>query len=446
MEDICKECKEPAKASCSCDNSLRFCLQHYAFIHKAVEGNHDPIDLDKRRKELKENFISAIRGLYKVKSQVITKSNQLIQIVQFIATKELSMLKEYIKICKKASESKELDADKMLEDYQNIEIPSLISENFMEAVLNNFLLYKNDNKIINPEIANWMNEIKIRALEFSKKIEKIKKRVQPTFNFFFEGHIAPIECLAVTADNNYIVSGSKDNTIRKWSLLDKKQEAVLNGHTNWVNSVALTSDNKYIISGSSDSTIRIWKFLEATQEAVLQEHTNIVTSIVVTSDNKWVNSVAITSDNNYIVSGSKDNTIRIWKFSEKRHEAVLQGHTEAINSIALTSDNKYIISGSKDKTIRIWNLLDARQENVLDCHLSEVHCVAVTLNNRFIISGSGDIFAKDNTIRIWNFLDNKQETVLKNDFGEVNCLALTSDSIYIIAGFFDNKIRIWDIL
>ena len=154
MEDICKECKEPAKASCSCDNSLRFCLQHYAFIHKAVEGNHDPIDLDKRRKELKENFISAIRGLYKVKSQVITKSNQLIQIVQFIATKELSMLKEYIKICKKASESKELDADKMLEDYQNIEIPSLISENFMEAVLNNFLLYKNDNKIINPEIAN----------------------------------------------------------------------------------------------------------------------------------------------------------------------------------------------------------------------------------------------------------------------------------------------------
>ena len=38
-------------------------------------------------------------------------------------------------------------------------------------------------------------------------------------------------------------------------------------------------------------------------------------------------SVAITSDNKYIVSGGWDNTVRIWNLQDKTQEAVLQGHT-----------------------------------------------------------------------------------------------------------------------
>jgi WD domain, G-beta repeat. len=39
--------------------------------------------------------------------------------------------------------------------------------------------------------------------------------------------------------------------------LYKGQEAVLQGHTCSVQCVAITSDNKYIVSGSLDKTIRI---------------------------------------------------------------------------------------------------------------------------------------------------------------------------------------------
>ena len=67
----------------------------------------------------------------------------------------------------------------------------------------------------------------------------------------------------------------------------------------------------------------------------------------------------MTSDNKYIVSGSNDDTIRIWNLLKKSQKTVLKGHTGWV-----TSDNKYIISGSKDNTIRIWNLLQKRQEIV----------------------------------------------------------------------------------
>ena len=119
--------------------------------------------------------------------------------------------------------------------------------------------------------------------------------------------------------------------------------------------MAVTSDSKYIISGSGDpfdddseNTIRIWNLLEKRQEAVLEGHTSAVQTVAVISDNK------------YIISGSRDKTIRIWNLLEKRQEAVLQGHLERVNSVVVTSDSKYIISGSNDMTIRIWNLLEKK--------------------------------------------------------------------------------------
>ena len=54
----------------------------------------------------------------------------------------------------------------------------------------------------------------------------------------------------------------------------KCQETGLLGHLNSVNSLALTGDQKFIVSGSEDNTISVWEFQEKTFEAVLQGHTS----------------------------------------------------------------------------------------------------------------------------------------------------------------------------
>lgn len=45
------------------------------------------------------------------------------------------------------------------------------------------------------------------------------------------GHFGSVNCLKFSADNNYIVSGSKDNTIRIWNFNSSKEENRLIGHT-----------------------------------------------------------------------------------------------------------------------------------------------------------------------------------------------------------------------
>ena len=80
-----------------------------------------------------------------------------------------------------------------------------------------------------------------------------------------------------------------------------------------------------------------------------------------------VNSVAITSDDKFIVSGSgdssqdSDNSVRIWNLFEKRQDAVLQGHTGTVHFAIFTTDNKFIVSAGDDKTVRVWNIFLKRQ-------------------------------------------------------------------------------------
>jgi WD40 repeat protein len=139
------------------------------------------------------------------------------------------------------------------------------------------------------------------------------------------------------------------------------------GHDGTVNSISYSPNGCYIITGSSDNTIRIWD--AETGSAVgkpLEGHTDPVSS------------VAYSPDGRRIISGSDDKTIRIW--DAESGSAVgkpLEGHTDPVWSVAYSPDGRRIISGSDDKTIRIW---DAESGSAvgkpLEGHTDPVYSVA----------------------------------------------------------------------
>jgi len=71
---------------------------------------------------------------------------------------------------------------------------------------------------------------------------------------------------------------------------------------------------------------------------------------------RGVNSVAITPDGKYIVSGSWDKTIKLWDISSDKEIRTFKGHSSWVNSVAITPDGKYIVSGSEDKNIKLWDI------------------------------------------------------------------------------------------
>jgi WD40 repeat protein len=120
------------------------------------------------------------------------------------------------------------------------------------------------------------------------------------------------------------------------------------GHTGGVYSVAYSNDNKYIVSGSWDNSVRIWSVENGEERMKLEGHTD------------YVMSVGFSHDNKYIVSGSEDNSVRIWSVENGEEMMTLEGHTDEVTSVGFSNDNKYIVSKSddllSDNTQRVWNV------------------------------------------------------------------------------------------
>jgi WD40 repeat protein len=118
------------------------------------------------------------------------------------------------------------------------------------------------------------------------------------------------------------------------------------GHTGVVSSVGFSNDNKYIVSGSADQSVRIWSVENGEEMMKLEGHTD------------EVRSVGFSNDNKYIVSGSWDNSVRIWSVDNGEEMMKLDGHTDVVESVGFSNDSKYIVSTSWDDTQRVWNVSD----------------------------------------------------------------------------------------
>ena len=69
-----------------------------------------------------------------------------------------------------------------------------------------------------------------------------------------------------------------------------------------------------------------------------------------------MNSLIFSSDGKSLVSGSDDNTIKLWDMQTGGVIKTFYGHTNWVRSVSISADCTMIASGSTDKTIRLWNI------------------------------------------------------------------------------------------
>ncbi|NES22029.1 MAG: hypothetical protein F6K41_24680 [Symploca sp. SIO3E6] len=202
----------------------------------------------------------------------------------------------------------------------------------------------------------------------------------------------------------------------------------LRKHSSWVESVAISSDGQAIVSTGLDNTIRIWDLPTGQELRVLWGNSSLFYSL------------ALSPDGQIIVSGSWDNTIRVWDFETGQELYHLKGHTGEVDSLVISPDSQTIISGSRDNTIRVWNLPTGQELRSLQGHTGEVYCLAISPDGRTIVSGS-----RDNTIRVWDLPTGQEIRTLNGHTDELRSVAISPDGQKIVSGSRDNTIRVWDL-
>ncbi|XP_076004068.1 F-box/WD repeat-containing protein 7 [Genypterus blacodes] len=222
-----------------------------------------------------------------------------------------------------------------------------------------------------------------------------------------------------------IVSPWKSAYIRQhridtnWRRGDLKSPKVLKGHDDHVITCLQFCGNR-IVSGSDDNTLKVWSAVTGKCLRTLVGHTGGV----------WSSQMR----DNIIISGSTDRTLKVWNAETGECIHTLYGHTSTVRCMHL--HEKRVVSGSRDATLRVWDIETGQCLHVLMGHVAAVRCVQY--DGRRVVSGAYDFMVK-----VW---DPETETCLHTLQGHTNRVySLQFDGIHVVSGSLDTSIRVWDV-
>jgi len=126
--------------------------------------------------------------------------------------------------------------------------------------------------------------------------------------------------------------------------------------------------------------------------------------------------------------------------AQTRPELVLQtGHTKSITAIALSPDGRFLVSGSDDQTIKIWDTASGGVLRTLTGHAQAVLDVAVSPDGRWIVSGG-----EDASVRLWDVTTGEART-LGNHTSPVKELAFSADGRQLTS-LSNSEVKLWDVI
>lgn len=175
-----------------------------------------------------------------------------------------------------------------------------------------------------------------------------------------------------------------------------------------------------IVSGSDDQTLKVWSSETGRCITTLEGHTGGV----------WSSQL---SPEDIVISGSTDRTLKIWKAHTGELMHTLYGHTSTVRCLAL--DGEHVVSGSRDQSLRLWNIKEGFCVQVFIGHVAAVRCVEY--KNDLIVSG-----AYDHVVMVWDTISGTCVHALECHTGRI--YSLQFDGRTIASGSLDSTICIWD--
>jgi WD40 repeat protein len=81
-----------------------------------------------------------------------------------------------------------------------------------------------------------------------------------------------------------------------------------------------------------------------------------------------VSSVCFSPDGTTLISGSGDDSIRLWDIRKGLRMTKLDGHNSFVTSVCFSPDGTTLASGSADNSICLWDAKTGKLMNNLDGH------------------------------------------------------------------------------
>ncbi|PIL29056.1 transporter [Ganoderma sinense ZZ0214-1] len=335
--------------------------------------------------------------------------------------------------------------------YPSLRMPPSMAPAPLE--LNWYHLYRNRQEL-ERRWSNYPSAGLSADLSDDAPVEKELPRAYEPKVMRISGHSDSVYCLEF--DSSRIVTGSRDRTIKVWSLKTGKCLATFAGHRGSVLCLKFDRDwdilddesedihtgirarkprRGFMVSGSSDCTVVVWdlyahppvvpggdSLITADVRKVLRAHGGGVLDLRI--DERW------------IVSCSKDALIRVWDRNTLELHCTLNGHEGPVNAVGLQGNR--VVSASGDGKMILWDVVSGQRMRTLEGHDRGLACIE--FKDNLIVSGSNDC-----KIKVWDADTGVCLRTLTGHDYLVRALSFDPRSGRLVSGSYDKTVKVWDL-
>ncbi|EAN91506.1 hypothetical protein C3747_281g14 [Trypanosoma cruzi] len=204
------------------------------------------------------------------------------------------------------------------------------------------------------------------------------------------GSSSGVTAVCVDSTSEHIISGGADGLVRFWEVRGATCELVasMKEHKATVNAICISKNNLECVSASDDGSCIVWDLMRHVRRDVIYSQTRFraveyfvdESQLLTTGTNKtitwWdtvdcgaireipgsktgeVNSLSISTDGRFFVTGGNDRIVKVWGYDEGVCVAVGLAHSCNIQKVRVSPDNKKIVSVGDEGAIMIWSVGD----------------------------------------------------------------------------------------
>ncbi|KAJ2274543.1 Lissencephaly-1 [Coemansia sp. RSA 370] len=209
-----------------------------------------------------------------------------------------------------------------------------------------------------------------------------------------------------------LATASEDMTVKIWDSESGDFERTLKGHTKSVQDMAFDAKGSVLVTCSADLTlpsgeckgdlrghdnvVEVAKFAPVASHAFLRRLAGLPPVAVAKQNGSDGTSPDEPATSQFIISGSRDKTLRLWDCASLQLLHTFVGHDDWVRDFVVHPSGKTLLSVSDDKTMRVWDLITGRCAKTIEASEHFTTCIDFSSVNPLVATGS-----VDTTVQLW---------------------------------------------
>jgi WD40 repeat protein/serine/threonine protein kinase len=273
----------------------------------------------------------------------------------------------------------------------------------------------------------------------------------------FVGHAVAVNAVCLSPDGQFALSAAADHTVRLWEVATGRRLRVFEGHTDAVNAVCMGDGGRLALSGGADRTLRLWEVATGRCLHVFEgdfegKKTLPPDSL---SDRERAYEIVVSSATEFFREPLLERLKR--REAERRDKPAralhnrIGGHAHHVTSVAMTVDGRFALSGSLDETLKLWDLASGLCLRTIEGHSGYVRSVGLSDDGRLALSAhdielSPLIASRGRrTLQLWDVATGRCLGVFEGHSSGVGAACIGGDGRLALSGGADRTLRLWDV-